>query len=301
MKIYLDCFPCFMHQALDAVRMATDDLAVQRKVVDRVAQLLPSVPLASTPIDLGQSVHRIVREVTGVADPYNTVKKNSNDLGLRFYPQLKEQVRRSDDPLLTALKIAAAGNIIDFGAKPMLNGGNSIEQMVDDSFAQALHDTLDPTQYGVFREKLTDANEILYLGDNSGEIVCDKILIEELIRRGKRITFVTRGAPIINDVTLADAQYVGLDPITHVIANGSDAPGTRLVDCSPQFTAAFQSAKLIISKGQGNFEGLSEVPAPIFFLLKVKCPVIARETECNIGGMVLRGTTEAYPSTKNTG
>ena len=301
MKIYLDCFPCFMHQALDAARMATDDLVVQRKVIDRVAQLLPTVPLRSTPIDMGQSVHRVVRALTGVADPYKKVKKDSNDLGLRLYHRLEEQVRRSENPLLIALKIAAAGNIIDFGAKPMLNHADSIEQMVDDSFTQAVHDTLDPTQYGAFREKLTEVNEILYLGDNSGEIVCDKILIEELLRRGKRVTFVTRGAPIINDVTLADARYVGLDQLTTVIPNGSDAPGTRLVDCSPEFTAEFESAKLIISKGQGNFEGLSEIPAPIFFLLKVKCPVIARETETNIGGLVLRGPAEAYTSRKNTG
>ena len=130
--------------------------------------------------------------------------------------------------------------------------------------------------------------EILYLGDNTGEIMCDKILIEELVRCGKKVTFVTRGEPTINDATLADARYVGLDKVATVITNGSDAPGTRLEDCSPKFVAAFQSAELIISKGQGNFEGLSDVPGPIFFLFKVKCPVIALEVDAKIGTVALR-------------
>ncbi len=277
-----------MRQALDAARMATADPAVQREVLDRVAELLPAVPLDSTPVDLGQLVHRLVWEVTGVADPYAKVKKESNDLGLKLYPTLKSQVEGSEDRLSIALKVAGAGNIIDFGPKLTVAPNRSIEQIVNDSFTQALQDSLDPVQYHAFKEKLTEVEEILYLGDNTGEIVCDKILIEELVRQGKEVTFVTRGEPIINDVTLADARYVGLGKVATVITNGSDAPGTLLSDCSPEFVAAFQSAELIISKGQGNFEGLSNVPGPIFFLFKVKCPVIAREARAEIGTVVLR-------------
>lgn len=288
MRVYLDCFPCFMRQALDAARMATDNPIAQREVLNRVAQLLPTVPLHSTPIDMGQIVHRVVREVTRVADPYATVKKESNDLGLKLYPMLKSQIQGSEDPLLTALKIAGAGNIIDFGPKLTLDRNGSIEQIVNDSFAQALHEPLDQAQYRAFQDRLAEVEEILYLGDNAGEIVCDKLLIEELLQRGKKLKFVVRGAPTINDVTLADADYIGLDKLVRVITNGSDAPGTRLSDCSPEFTAAFESAQLIISKGQGNFEGLSDVPGPIFFLFKVKCPVIAREVKARIGAVVLR-------------
>ena len=296
MKVYLDCFPCFMRQALDAARMATDDLALQREVINRVAKLLPTVPLESTPIDMGQIVHRLVRDVTRVTDPYAKVKRESNDLGLKLYPTLKSQVRGSRDPLLTALKIAGAANIIDFGPKLTLDPNGSIEQTVNDSFTQALHQALDQKQYSAFKETLTKVNQILYLGDNTGEIVCDKILIEELVQRGKTVTFVTRGAPTINDVTLADARYVELHRLATVITNGSDAPGTRLSDCSPEFMREFQSAELIISKGQGNFEGLSDVPGPIFFLFKVKCPVIARETAARIGTVILRGQREIHKS-----
>ena len=277
-----------MRQALDAARMATADLAVQKEVLDRVAELLPAVSLDSTPIDMGQLIHRLVREVTEVADPYEAVKKESNDLILKFYPTLKSQVQGSEDPLLTALKIAGAGNIIDFGPKLTMDPNRSIEQIANDSFTQALQEPLDQVQYCAFKEKLAEIKKILYLGDNTGEIVCDKILIEELIRQGKEVTFVTRGKPTINDATLADARYVELDKVSTVITNGSDAPGTQLEDCSSKFVEAFQSAKLIISKGQGNFEGLSDVPGPIFFLFKVKCPVIARETGAKIGTVVLR-------------
>ncbi len=277
-----------MRQALDAARMATDDPTLQREVLDRVAKLLPEIPLDSAPIDMGQLIHRLVREVTDVADPYEEVKKESNDLGLKLYPALKSQVQESEDPLLTALKIAGAGNIIDFGPKLAMDSSRSLDQIVNDSFTQALQEPLDPVQYRAFQEKLAGVEAVLYLGDNTGEIVCDKLLIEELVRQGKEVTFVTRGEPTINDATLADARYVGLDKVSTVTTNGSDAPGTRLEDCSPGFVEAFQSAKLIISKGQGNFEGLSNVPGPIFFLFKVKCPVIARETEAEIGTVVLR-------------
>ncbi len=288
-----------MRQALDAARMATDDPAVQREVLDRVAKLLPAVPSDSTPIDMGQLIHRLVREVTGIADPYEEVKKESNDLGLNLYPTLKSQVEGSEDPLLTALKIAGAGNIIDFGPKLTMDPSRSLDQIVNDSLTQALQEPFDSVHYRAFKEKLTEVKEILYLGDNTGEIVCDKILIEELVRRGKEITFVTRGEPTINDATLTNARYVGLDKVATVITNGSDAPGTRLEDCAQKFVAAFQSARLIISKGQGNFEGLSDVPGPIFFLFKVKCPVIAREAGAEIGAVVLREQTVAKVTPRN--
>jgi len=285
MKAYLDCFPCFMRQALEAARMATDDPALQRAALDRVARLLPTVSMGATPVEIGQLVHRAVREVTGVPDPYAAVKRESNDLGLRLYPELKGRVEGSPDPLLAAIKIAGAGNVIDFGAN---TADGSVERMAKGSFSRALDEPLDAAQYRAFVERLAEVDRVLYLGDNAGEIVCDRILVEELVRRGKEVTFAVRGAPTINDATMADARYVGLDAIATVIANGSDAPGTLLSDCSHEFLTEFRRAELIIAKGQGNFEGLSDVPGPIFFLFKVKCPVIAREAGAPLGTVILR-------------
>jgi len=287
MKTYLDCFPCFMRQALEAARMATDDPAVQREVIDRTAALLPTVPLETTPVSIGQLVHRVVREVTGNPDPYKAVKKESNDLGLRLYPGLKARVERSEDPLLAALEIAGAGNVIDFGAELAVSPDRSIERIVNDSLNQALRESLDRAAYDALRDRLAGVEEILYLGDNAGEIVCDRILIEELVRWGKRVTFAVRGSPIINDATLDDARYVGLDGVAALITNGSDAVGTTLSDSSPEFREVFRTAELIISKGQGNFEGLSDVPGPTFFLFKVKCRVVARETGAGMGTLLL--------------
>jgi hypothetical protein len=269
-----------MRQVLEAARMATSDEPMQRKVLDRVAQLLPTVPLDATPVDMGQVIHRLVREITGSPDPYQAVKKKSNDLSLALYPELKERVSRSSDPLLTAIRIAAAGNVVDFGPNLAIDLRTSIEQ--------ALANTLNQFAYHALKKKLNTVNNVLYLGDNAGEIVCDKILIEELIKRGKHVTFVVRGRPVLNDATMEDASYVGLDRIATVIANGSDAPGTTLADCSPEFFRAFRDASLIISKGQGNFEGLSGVRAPIFFLFKVKCPVVAQAVEAELGAIVLK-------------
>jgi len=291
MRIYLDCFPCFMRQALDAARMASDDPRVQREVLDRTAALLPTVPMGAIPVDIGQLVHRLVREITGVADPYERVKHESNDRVLSLYPTLKSRVKRAGDPLLTALKIAGAGNIIDFGPNSALLPDRLIDEVMNDSLTRALSEPLDRGQYDAFQRKLAGVNEILYLGDNAGEIVFDKILIEELVRLGKKVTFVVRGSPIINDATMEDARYVGMEEVAAVITNGSDAVGTSLSDCSPEFRDLFESAEMILSKGQGNFEGLSDVPAPIFFLFKVKCPVVAREVGAEIGTLVLKGQT----------
>lgn len=269
-----------MRQALKAARMATVDVSLQREVLDRVAQLLPTIPSDATPVDMGQRVHRTVREVTGVADPYREVKKRSDDLGLELYPEFKSRVGRSEDRLLTAVKIAAAGNIIDYGPDHTID--------LQGSLAAALTAPLDPVAYRAFQEELARVDRVLYIGDNAGEIVCDRILVEELVALGKDVTFVVRGEPVLNDVTREDAEYVGLDKLVRIITTGSDAPGIVLSDASPEFLSAFRSASLVISKGQGNYEGLSGVDGPMFFLFTVKCPVIARDAGAEIGAIVFK-------------
>ncbi len=280
MKMHLDCFPCFMRQALKAARMATVDVSLQREVLDRVAQLLPTIPSDATPVEIGQRVHRTVREVTGVADPYREAKKRSNDLALELYPELKRRVDGSRDRLLTAVKIAAAGNIIDYGPDHAID--------LQGSLAAALTAPLAPAAYRAFQGRLARVDRVLYIGDNAGEIVYDMILIEELVALGKNVTFVVRGESVLNDVTLEDAEYIGLNRLARIITTGSDAPGIVLSDASPGFLSAFRSAPLIISKGQGNYEGLSGVEGPIYFLFKVKCPVIARDAGAEIGEIVFK-------------
>jgi len=282
MKTYLDCMSCFVRQALEAARMATKDERVQRKVLDSVMGRLSTLSFNATPPEIAQVVHGLVKEVTGDSDPYREIKKKQNQIALNLFPRIKEMVTGSDDRLLGAVKMAIAGNVIDLGVQDEVK---DIEGSIYDAFSSDL--TID--SYDEFREVLTHSNLVLYLGDNAGEIVFDKILIEELkmIKR-MEIVFVVREKPIINDATMEDAQFVGMEELTTVLSNGSDAPATILSQCSQEVCGLFSRADMIIAKGQGNYESLNEEHR-VFFLLKAKCPVIARDLAVNVGDMILKG------------
>jgi len=143
-------------------------------------------------------------------------------------------------------------------------------------------------KYNQFKESLNKVNNIIYLADNAGEVVFDRLLIEELAEElGKEVIYVVRGKPIINDALIEDALFCGINKVAKVTSSGSDAPGTILKYCSPEFMKLYQDAELIISKGQGNYEALSEENKLIIFLFKAKCPVIAEDVGCNVGDMIL--------------
>ena len=173
-------------------------------------------------------------------------------------------VNNSKNRLLTAIRITIAGNVIDLGVGKEFNILEDVEKILDQEFA--IFD------FEGFKYQLKNATSILYLGDNAGESVFDKILIEEL---NKPVTYVVRDLPVINDVTIEDAISSGLDEVAEIITSGTSASGTILNLCNDVFVERFNSADMIISKGQGNYEGLSNVDRLVFFLLKAKCAVIA--------------------------
>ena len=283
MKVYLDCFPCFVRQTLEAARMQTADEALQRRILDEVMKRLVRLPLEVTPPQVGQIIHRLIKELTGNEDPYREVKRQYNEIALKMYPELCERVRASQDPILTAVKLAIAGNIVDFGA---LSGNFDLEQVVEETLRSDF--ALDG--YERFRRALDRAVRIVYLGDNTGEIVFDRILIETLLRHKTfQIVFVVKEVPIINDATMEDARFVGLDRLVRVIPNGSDAPATVLSECSPEMVEVYRAADMVVVKGQGNYESLSEEQGPLFFLLKAKCAVAARDLGVKVGDIVLHG------------
>lgn len=277
MKTYLDCIPCFFRQGLEAARMVTQDEVKQKKVLVKIAEVIPKFPLNSTPPEMGRIIHRIVRQLTESTDPYKKIKKHHNRTALKLYPELKERIAKAKDPLLLAIKIATAGNIIDLGANNNINIEDEIEKVFHQDFA--IFD------YARFKKILKEVDQILYIGDNAGEVVFDRLLIENF---KKKVTYVVRDKPIINDVTMDDAIFCRMNEVAKVISSGCDAPGIILKDCSDEFLDHYKKAGLIISKGQGNYESLSDVQKPIFFLLKVKCPVIARELKCKVGDIVLK-------------
>jgi len=277
LRTYLDCIPCFFTQALKAARIAGADENMQKKILGEVSKLVPDFPLDSTPPEMGRAVYQLVNKLTGKEDPFREIKKSSNQLILNLYPRFKMMVESSEDSLLTAIKLATAGNIIDYGAPASFE--------IEEEVANCLKSNFAVFNYPEFKQALDSTKSILYLGDNAGEIVFDKLLIEEM---GKNIVYVVRNKPIINDALIEDARDCGIDKIARVISSGSDAPGTVLNLCSREFLEIYHKAPLIISKGQGNFETLSGEKAPIFYLLKVKCPVIAKDIGCKVNDMILK-------------
>ncbi|MCP4752678.1 MAG: DUF89 family protein [Proteobacteria bacterium] len=281
MKTYLDCIPCFLSQALRSARIATNDVSIQRKVIDAVSCAIPELPLDITPPEIARRIYNIVHDLTGNSDPYKEIKEQSNQMALSRYPKLKQMVDQAKDPLLAACKLAIAGNVIDFG--PQADYGN-LDVLIESSFTSPL--AID--HYEAFKTNVERASRILYLGDNAGEVLFDRILIQQIGRNTDlEVVFVVREKPIINDATLDDALSVGLDRLATIISNGSDAPATILPLCSSQMLKQYDEADLVISKGQGNYESLNEAEHNIFFMLKAKCSVIAELLEVDIGDSVL--------------
>jgi len=278
MKTYLDCIPCFLNQALRAGRIITEDENKLRTILDEVGIILRDIPLERTPPEIGMLVYKKVGELTGEFDPYHNIKKDSTEKALSLYHLLKDEVVKSKDRLLTAIKIAIAGNVIDYGVNRVFNIEEDIDKVLKNDFA--IFD------YDKFKHYLDKTNEILYIGDNSGESVFDRILIEEL---DKPVKYVVRGIPIINDVTYEDALQAGIGKVAHILSSGTSAPGTVLRTCNPEFMKIYNNSNFIISKGQGNYEALSDERHPIFFLLMAKCSVIANEIGVVEGDIILKG------------
>ncbi|HEM62616.1 MAG TPA: DUF89 family protein, partial [Chloroflexi bacterium] len=215
-------------------------------------------------------------------------KREYNEKALSMYPRLKALVRESEHPLGAALMIAAAGNVIDLG---ILAGGDiDLEGVLSEILCQGF--AIDDTER--LKRSLRRLPEVLYLLDNAGETVFDRVLIEELSSWGLHVTVAAKGAPILNDATLQDARSAGLEEVANLVSNGSPMIGTDLGTCSQEFLRLFQGVGLIVSKGQANFETLNETSAPLFFILKAKCPEVARELGVSTGDVVaMFGNTSA--------
>lgn len=277
MKNYLECFPCFVNQALRIGRMVTEDVTIIKQLIDEVGMMLKDIPLTSIPPETGEVIFKRVREITGQDDPLAEIKNHSTREILDLVPQLKRMITSSDDPLLMAVRLAIAGNVIDFGVHDDYDINAEIRETLDKDFG--ICDIFE------FRRALERAENVLYIGDNAGESVFDRLLIETV---NKPTIYVVRAEPVLNDVTYVDAVAAGIGQVAEICSSGSRAPGTILHSCSVKFRQLFRRADMVISKGQGNYEGLSDEPRPIFFLLKAKCPVIARDIGVHAGAIVLK-------------
>ena len=285
MKTYLDCIPCFFRQALEQGRLFTENELIHKEIMNDVATLVPGFSLGLTPPEMARKMHKLFEKRFGEQDLYKTVKDESNRRAMELYPELKEKIEQSKDRLLTAIELAIAGNVIDYAAKNTLDIEEEIQKLLKDNFTAGRKGVFD---YEGFKKDLESAKTVLYLADNAGEIVFDRIFIEEFCDY-REVIFAVRDKPAINDVLMEDAIFCGIDKIAQVISSGVDAPGTILKYCSEEFLKIFRQADLIISKGQGNYEALSEAERKIYFLFKVKCPVIARHSGTALKDIVLLG------------
>ena len=289
MKTYLECIPCFFKQALESAKMAGADKKTQKRILSELAEVLSQFPLASSPPEMGKVIYGLVKKVTKKDDPYLEIKEKSNKLALGFYDKLKKKVSHSYDRLLMAVELAIAGNIIDYGVKNTLDVDMELKRILDEEKKAIKEVSKTKFNYKDFKRALADAKKILYLADNAGETVFDRILIEEIknIDKDKEITYAVKEEPVINDALIKDALSCGIDKAAKVISSGSDAPGTILSLCKKPFLNIYNKADMVISKGQGNFEALSLAKRRIFFLFMAKCSVVAEDVGCKIGDVIL--------------
>jgi len=282
MKTYLDCLPCLLNHSLKAARAVTDDEDIHRQVLNAMAAMIPQLSLGLKPPEIAQEAYRLIRQITGHSDPFHKVKAEANADALALYPRLAKIVVDAEDPLLTACKLAITGNSIDLGPE---FGQVTMENLVE----TALGSHIDSSDYQRFRNSIASSYRIIYIGDNTGEIVFDRLLIEQLHKVKKLdVVFVVRERPVINDATRDDALDVGMDKVARIISSGSDAPAAILSQCSREMVELFYSADMIIAKGQGNYEALDEETGNIFFLLRAKCSIIADRLGVEIGDIVLK-------------
>jgi damage-control phosphatase, subfamily I len=267
------CIPCVIQQCQRIVQMITDDedklLSVTHRVLDRIQELTLDEP----PSLFTSRVLLETYAALGVEDPFGAAKKKMNELGSRAADIARAKIEHTSDPMHTAILYAAAGNIIDIGPRASFD--------LDAALA-SLHFKHD--DYRIFRDRLHGAEHILYLLDNAGEIFFDKLLIERLA--GYHVTMVVKPGPILNDATGSDADAAGLKQFGDVITAGARVLGVDFANSSPEFLNAFETADVVIAKGHANFESVVDAERDAFFILKVKCPVVATRLKASEGDSV---------------
>ncbi|NLE94113.1 MAG: DUF89 family protein [Dehalococcoidia bacterium] len=282
MRIQVECVACFVRQGLETVARASSDAEVCWQAVRRVCAIAGETASDITPPELAERVYDAVAAVTGISDPFIEEKHRANEIAMGLRTHFESILADAQDPLLAAIKFSIAGNSMDLGIVTEYGDVGALAEAM-------LAAPLGIDDYEAFRHRLSQARHVVMIGDNNGEVVFDRLLIEQMKKvRGCRYTYVVRGRPVINDVTAKDAHAVGIDLVADVADTGSGMPGLVLSACSPEARRLFATADLVVSKGQGNYEALSEAPRDVFFLLMVKCQVVSRDLRAPVGVAVVK-------------
>ncbi|MBU0487630.1 MAG: DUF89 family protein [Bacteroidetes bacterium] len=273
MKTNIDCFPCTINQAVRICNTLNIEDDVKYDLVIKVMDMLKEAKLEKSSPLLTKKVWDLIIDFIGIRDPYRDLKTFYNSEMMALENEMKYTIDRASDRLKASMKIAIAGNLIDFGVMQELTHSMIIEKIrkVEDGDL-----AIDHSQY--LFDALKTAQSLLYIGDNCGEIVFDKMFIEQLKQEypALKITFVVRGAPVINDVTREDALFVGMDKVAEIANTGENTPGIDFTQTSQEFNDLFNNSSVVISKGQGNFETLANVHRKdLYYLFMAKCHVVA--------------------------
>lgn len=268
MKAFTECIPCVFRQVLDvAKKVAPDNPWLQRQVMNRVMTEFPEIDFDRSPAEVSFDCLMVAHKKLGVKDPYKKEKQSQNDSAIAILEKISASLSDQHDSLETAVKLSLAGNIIDLGIMD-----HNLD--VDKTISDILDSPLAINDFEVFKDRLNKARSALYILDNAGEIVFDKFLMEQL-GRNIEITAVVRRVPILNDVTNSDAEYIALDKLADITDPGVECFGIPLHKTSAEFQELFQTADMVISKGQANYETLENNERDIFFLMMAKCDCIA--------------------------
>lgn len=290
MNTHETCIPCLLKQVDQTARLFGLSDASTTEMNDRFRYLLQESHTTGSPPEMAVFIQDLLVSYTGNADPYLEIKHNSNRQALAVVEDLRASVEDSSNPLRTAVALACAGNIIDYG---VFSSGIDVRREIGAILGRELagigSESTGRFQFDEFSAALDKAEHLLYIGDNAGEIVFDLILLETIKELYPNLTihFATRGKPILNDVLVDDACMVGIDSVATVISSGVPTPGLVLSQASEEFLSLYNACDLIVSKGQGNFESLSTPDPRIFFLFITKCKVVANLVGSSLRDLVL--------------
>jgi uncharacterized protein with ATP-grasp and redox domains len=269
MKVDPRCHSCLLEQCKRTFGILNLEGERYSKNMEEIARFInEKFSKERITADLGTEVHRELKRIT-VGDPYREIKHRSNAAALKLVDYAKGLIESADDPLYQSFKIAIAGNLIDLGTYDFDVDSKS------DELKAALLDAFAIDDSGKIKERISNARKIIYLCDNAGEIIFDKLAVREIQKLGPAVTAVVKSAPIVNDATMEDARAAGLDRACRVIESGTDSVGVNLAESSEEFKKELEAADLVIAKGQGHFETMEDMNLPIAFLLKAKCRTVA--------------------------
>ena len=280
MKVQYECIPCILRQAIEAARQVTDDEQIIDEIIDNYSDMIPDIRESNpTPLVVSQ-IQRMIKDKTNTKDPYRSLKEKNIKMAMDIYEDLQDLVDNDKDPLKRALLLSATGNVIDAGI--------SVKIKVEESILNTMERGFSIDDYQTFKDKLNNCSTLLIIGDNAGEAVLDKLLLKELNKYDIDLIYAVREEPVLNDITKKEAKLIGLDKYAEVITSGCTAPGMLIEQANDKFLDVYNKADIVLSKGQGNLEGLSEEDRPIFFLLKAKCNLIADFLEVELNDLVFK-------------